>query len=158
MMMRMVSRFAVIHSLLAVAAGAQKYPSYRVVIAEIPGSGSGINGTAVVFTDSTTCGYAGIVQGLMPNLVALNCTATNGCGVHIHNGTSCNDTTTQGGHYFASPVTVDPWTESRYSSDANGTANFMGILDIGTDNVEGRPFLGTYKPCASLSMTMLSCM
>jgi hypothetical protein len=36
----------------------------------------------------------------------------------------------------------DPWVEARYSSDANGKASFAGIVDIGTDDIEGHAFVG----------------
>ena len=34
-------------------------------------------------------------------------TPPNACGVHIHEGTTCE---TAGGHYYGNGVTVDPWT------------------------------------------------
>jgi hypothetical protein len=84
------------------------------------------------------------VKGLQPNLTASTCNATNGCGVHIHNGTSCDSFLTQGGHYFVnnSVVTVDPWINARYSSDSAGKANFQGVLDIGTNKVDRKVFIG----------------
>jgi hypothetical protein len=39
----------------------------------------------------------------------------------------------------------DPWVEARYSSDTDGKASFSGIVDIGTDDIEGRAFVGTPK-------------
>jgi hypothetical protein len=73
------------------------------------------------------------------------CTAKNGCGVHIHAGFGCEDSDAQGGHYYEDPITTDPWVEARYSSDTDGKASFSGIVDIGTDDVEGRAFVGTPK-------------
>ena len=70
--------------------------SYRVNIQPLP---SVLNlpatGFATIFTDVTSksiVGYAGIVTNLEPNLLASTCNATNGCGVHIHSGKSCNST------------------------------------------------------------------
>jgi hypothetical protein len=101
-------------------------------------------GFVAIFTESDSLlGYAGIITGLEGNLLASTCNATNGCGVHIHNGTSCTNTTTQGGHYFGGDVTEDPWVDARYSSDSAGKANFQGLLNIGTTDIEGRVFLGT---------------
>lgn len=72
------------------------------------------------------------------------CTEKNGCGVHIHKGFDCENTTTQGGHFFVDPATEDPWVEARYSSNADGKASFSGIVDIGaTDDLQGLAFLGT---------------
>lgn len=104
-------------------------------------------GFATIFTDRSKLlvGYAGIVSNLEPNLLASTCNATNGCGVHIHSGRSCDSTTTQGGHYFNNAsVPIDPWIDERYSSDDKGKANFQSIVTMGTVDVEGRVFIGTY--------------
>ena len=88
-------------------------------------------------------GYAGIVSNLEPNLLALTCNATNGCGVHIHSGRSCNNTSTQGGHYYNNAsVSVDPWINERYSSDVRGKANFQSVVNMGSIDIEGRVFVG----------------
>jgi hypothetical protein len=104
-------------------------------------------GFATIFTDATKSivGYAGIVTKLENNLLASTCNATNGCGVHIHSGKSCNNTVTQGGHYYNNvTVPIDPWIDERYSSDATGKANFQGIVSMGTIDVEGRVFVGKF--------------
>jgi hypothetical protein len=76
-------------------------------------------------------------------LIALfMCTATNGCGVHIHSGDSFEDSTSQGDNYYEDSVMEDPWVEARYSGDANGKASFSGIVDVGTDDIEGHAFVG----------------
>lgn len=108
--------------------------------------GSGVTGTADVTAGSDgSIGYSGSATGLEANLEAADCTAKNGCGVHIHGGTSCTDKASQGEHYFVNPpVTSDPWTEERYSSDASGKGVFAGSVNIGTDDVVGRAFIGTY--------------
>jgi hypothetical protein len=116
--------------------------SYKAVVTEIPGTDSGVFGTVVVFAGGQKItGYGGFVEGLQAKLVAADCTATNGCGVHIHNGFSCENPTDQGGHYFVDPVLEDPWVEERYSSDLEGKATFSGLVDIGTDDLEGRAFV-----------------
>ena len=68
----------------------------------------------------------------------------NGCGVHIHNGTSCGNTTTQGGHYFVSPVTIDPWIEARYKTNEFGLTLFADTINMGTDQINGRAFIGKW--------------
>lgn len=118
-----------------------KYATYRAEITEL--SSSGVTGTAVVFAgdDMSTVGYAGHASGLSASLGAANCTATNGCGAHIHSGKSCI-TAEQGGHYYLDPpVSADPWTEERYDTDASGEASFAGIVMMGTDDLEGRAFI-----------------
>jgi hypothetical protein len=72
--------------------------------ADIVPLGNGtVTGTVYVKADPLHSGslvYGGNLIGLQPSLVAENCTATNGCGVHIHAGYSCNSTATQLGHFF----------------------------------------------------------
>ena len=134
--------FAFISSTLFVHA---QVTVHRANINRLP-LGTGPLGYAVVFTEpnSTNVGYAGIVNGLQPNLKATTCNATNGCGVHIHSGNSCRSFTTQGGHFYVntSVVTSDPWVHARYSSDSSGKANFQGVLDIGTNAVDSKVFIG----------------
>jgi hypothetical protein len=120
--------------------------TYQATIGGI--DSSGVSGFVSIFVDTITnarIGYAGIVKGVDKNNNAMACNATNGCGVHIHNGTSCANVATQGGHYYLKSytVTVDPWTNVRYSSDSNGKSNFDGLVNIGTKEVDGRVFIGT---------------
>lgn len=78
--------------------------------------------------------------------------------MHLHGGTSCNSTELQGGHLFAAPVSSDPWTNDRYSSDSDGYANFGGTVDIGVvggGSLAGKPFVvhaanGTRVGCGLL--------
>jgi len=62
------------------------------------------------------------------------------CGIHIHSGTTCNNTDLVGGHYW-SPNVEDPWTTaggSTYDSDSTGKARGDFHLNAGTnyyDNV-----------------------
>jgi hypothetical protein len=64
------------------------------------------------------------------DVVGTNCSFTNGCGVHIHNGTSCLDRNSQGGHFYN--VSEDPWLFTMYpSTDANGNAYFTGCVETG---------------------------
>jgi hypothetical protein len=58
-------------------------------------------------------------------------------------GMSCANKTTQGEHYFTDPVTSDPWTQERYSSTAEGTAQFANLVAIGDSaSLDGRAFIG----------------
>jgi hypothetical protein len=71
----------------------------------------------------------------------------SGCGVHIHSGTSCFDTTTQGGHYYTDPVLSDPWINERYLTSEPTSAgfyegDFKGMISIGTIDIEGHAFVG----------------
>ena len=44
---------------------------------------------------------------LEPNIFAADCSAANCMGIHVHEGTSCVDADSQGGHYFFTDE--DPW-------------------------------------------------
>jgi len=116
-----------------------------------------VSGTAVVITTSptaTTPGnifYGGSITGLEANLSSsIDCTAKNGCGVHIHSGKGCQDLLAQEGHYYEHENIdgldyADPWAEIRYSSDGEGRAVFGGFVDIGSKqaaaDLVGRAFL-----------------
>jgi hypothetical protein len=75
----------------------------------------------------------------------------SGCGVHIHTGTSCADTTTIGGLYYEDPVLSNPWTNERYTTSESTTSagfydgDFQGVLEIGATAIEGRVFVGKYR-------------
>lgn len=113
-----------------------------------------VSGYVVLFTkhdsdndaESTSLylGYAGKVENIESNLTDASCTAVNGCGVHVHAGTSCFNSTTQGGHYYNNEtIDEDPWIDARYFTNDDGvSSSFSGLLDIGTVDIEGRPFIG----------------
>lgn len=78
------------------------------------------------------------------------CTETNGCGTHIHSGTACTDTDTQGGHWYdeeeASDGTVmeDPWLLLGYTeTTSTGSAWFGSCVHVGVDALEAEdlPFV-----------------
>jgi len=119
------------------------FNAYQAKMEPIPNTNSTVLGTVIVITlgDGSSVLYGGVIHNLEPNLVAGTCTATNGCGLHIHSGNGCADTEAQGGHYFEN-MQVDPWIEARYSSDADGEALVGEILSIGSEDVEGRAMVG----------------
>jgi len=112
------------------------------------GDTSSVAGIVVVTTSSGTgqLFYGGFLSGLEADLDENNtdCDAANGCGVHIHSGTSCASTDEQGGHYFSESIAEDPWSTAGYSSDANGNATVGALIDIGTKDVSGRAFMGKF--------------
>jgi hypothetical protein len=143
----MIQAFIILYlALLAPTWGADVYVAD---LTPISGSNSSVFGTAVVFVGGYDAdiiiGYTGFSNELEPNLVAAECTETNGCGVHIHNGTSCENSDLQGGHFFVSPIVDDPWVDARYSTNESGSAIFSGVVSIGSPDIEGKPFIGTLK-------------
>ena len=94
--------------------------------------------------------FVGEATGLEVNLKSvhgneggMDCSATNGCGVHIHSGTGCEDSSTQGGHYYDTDMlAVDPWLIVGYtSSNESGFAVFAECLLTGEDDYEDRPLI-----------------
>jgi hypothetical protein len=91
--------------------------------------------------------FFGMASGLERDLVSANadpagtdCTAGNGCGVHVHSGTACTDSTTQGGHFYA--TADDPWSSVGYrTTDADGQAMFLDCVSTGEIDTDGRPFV-----------------
>jgi len=79
------------------------------------------------------------VSGLEPNI-------RDGAGVHVHEGTSCDTSDTQGSHYFKNGV--DPWlptiskvapTGANYSTEqAVSTTTFQFDMGYGYDNAVGK--------------------
>lgn len=97
--------------------------------------------------------YFGRAQNLEPNLISYlntkksrkgsDCTIPNGCGVHIHNGPSCLNKTTQGSHaYNRKTLQIDPWLSSKYhATDENGDAYFTGCVEMGVSSFIGNTFI-----------------
>lgn len=122
-----------------------------------------VNGTATVYTVNDTACYFGAATSLEPNIMSYatggpDCNVTNGCGVHIHTGTSCYNVTTQEGHIYNKLLyPVDPWKFTSYlATDAKGAAYFTGCVGTGETQFAGRSFIvhsnnGTRVSCGLLS-------
>lgn len=121
--------------------------TFRARIRPIRGSGSDVRGVVTVYQngDASTVSWNGRVTGVERNLGFNQCRAANGCGIHIHDGFSCRNTATQGGHYFVDPISDDPWVNQRYSSNQDGKAWFSNAIKIGTNDFQGRTFVGEYS-------------
>ncbi len=107
-----------------------------------------------------------LVSYLNPNsfLQGKDCNFTNGCGVHVHNGTSCNDTLTQGGHFYGD-VAIDPWLYTMYySTDFLGEAYYTGCVETGISDdsmFSDRPFIvhsnnGSRVSCGMLQVSAVA--
>lgn len=148
MILPIVNKIILLLGCLTITSLAQKGQPmvYTAEISEISGSDSGISGVVSVFVPPEDeffgyVGYGGFLQNAPRNLEASKCASNNGCGVHIHNGMSCRDSDRQGGHYFLQSTLKDPWAQERYSSDSMGSATFSSIVYIGTNIVDGLPFV-----------------
>lgn len=104
-----------------------------------------VRGEVTIFTTATAMIGAGHASDLEANLQTVavggkDCTAKNACGVHVHSGTACTTTDTQGGHYFSGAA--DPWTTIQYqTTTAAGAAEFVfSVANVGS-NVTNKPFI-----------------
>jgi len=69
-------------------------------------------------------------KGLAPSCNAATNTNLNGCGVHIHEGNTCNTASLVGGHFWSTAKSVeDPWVDIRYDSNGAGESNdVVGVI------------------------------
>uniref|UniRef100_A0A7S4EK82 FAS1 domain-containing protein n=1 Tax=Pseudo-nitzschia australis TaxID=44445 RepID=A0A7S4EK82_9STRA len=86
--------------------------------------------------------FVGSASGLDPDIQSANgggggdCTAANGCGVHIHAGMDCESTESQGGHWYnEAPLDfTDPWALIGYEqTNAAGLGQFASCVYTGFD-------------------------
>jgi len=61
----------------------------------------------------------------------------NACGIHIHEGETCDDAEQVGGHFFDGSIPSDPWASQVYST-RHGAASGLFPTKIGTDDIAGR--------------------
>lgn len=69
------------------------------------------------------------LSGVPPNCI--------NCGIHVHEGTTCSDANSVGGHYYK--VDVDPWTTDGgaiYTSDGDGLALGSFTVVTGYDTMQ----------------------
>lgn len=107
--------------------------------------------TAMVMED-IIC-YMGSATDLESDLVSIHgdmggmdCQATNGCGVHVHAGTDCTDSTdstTQMGHYYNPDLLAeDPWLIVGYEmTTSTGDADYVGCVTTGETSFLGQAFI-----------------
>merc|ERR1711907_296560 len=82
----------------------------------------------------------------------------NACGIHIHEGTTCDDADAVGGHYYnKTSVASDPWPAVTYSTSVDGSATGeVQSIEIGTElDISGRALVvhdsaGVRVACALL--------
>merc|ERR1719159_2255535 len=84
-----------------------------------------------------------------------DCTAANGCGVHVHSGNSCSDSATQGGHFYAE--SSDPWSPIGYvATNAQGATTFSFLVSTSATSIRGKPFIVHDNAGARIACGLLS--
>jgi len=64
---------------------------------------------------------------------------TNGCGVHVHSGTSC---ASAGGHFYSSAITSDPWLPVGYVATPDGSSDESAGVEVVTGLSNGTSQVG----------------
>jgi len=70
--------------------------------------------------------------------VGVGVNQSNGCGIHVHIGTSCASHDDVGGHYFSAALQDDPWKPVVYVAAADGSSeeNFGVEVTTGLSNAD----------------------
>merc|ERR1712139_499833 len=87
----------------------------------------------------------------------------NACGIHIHEGMTCDDAAAVGGHYYnKDSIVSDPWSPVTYTVKEDGTASGnIQSIEIGEgQDIAGRALVvhdstGARVACALLPVTSL---
>jgi hypothetical protein len=71
-------------------------------------------------------------------------TVTNGCGIHVHSGTTCEDASSVGGHFYDGKT--DPWLDVTYVAETDDGLTFSyGNTTVTTgvtlSDLEGKAFV-----------------
>ena len=114
---------------------------YSTRLTPLGGSGVSGNVTVVLCTGGTAIA-SGHAIGLEPSASASTTGGpANACGVHIHAGYACANSTSQGGHLWEHSASPDPWAAVEYSSDGGGQAQFTFSVDGVAADLTGKPFI-----------------
>jgi len=84
-----------------------------------PGTTNSVRGFVDVSQTGSGIHLAYYFTGLEPNKEG---------GWHIHDGKTCIDASSVGGHYQLSSMSSDPWKNTKYTSDSSGNAK--GEIDV----------------------------
>merc|ERR1712107_708921 len=73
---------------------------------------------------------------------------SNACGIHIHEGTTCDDADAVGGHYYdTTSMSSDPWSPVTYTATSGGTAKGKTSAKIGAgQDIGGRAIVVMTRP------------
>lgn len=130
---------SIIMSAFYVQAAGAAYDVYMASLTEL--DSKGVTGEVTIFVTPTGLLGIGSAAGLEADLTAAtDCTAKNGCGVHVHSGTACTSSTTQGGHYYEG--TSDPWATIRYPSTSSiGASTFSFSVTTAAQDIANKTFV-----------------
>jgi hypothetical protein len=107
----------------------QPYPGYTGVLK--------VEGEALVWSLLKTAWVQFSIAGVEEECTQTPEGVANACGIHIHEGKTCEDATQVGGHFYDSSIASDPWASQVYLA-RDGGATGLFPTKIGTDDVAGR--------------------
>ena len=99
--------------------------SINVAMAASMGAYPGAADNSTNVTGTVTLWAASVSQPLRVYYRLAGMEPSTSGGIHVHTGTSCDDASTVGGHYWTPMMTTpDPWATTMWTSDSQGTATF----------------------------------
>jgi len=120
---------------VGMGAGVATFETYPQYAGDLKVKGSvvitGINGNDETAGQSLTWSLAGLDPTC--NTIGAGESVTNGCGIHIHEGTSCETTSKVGGHFFSKALNAaDPWANVRYVAPSRGVSQQTQTVNVTT--------------------------
>ena len=115
---------------------------------------------AVESGEDTVC-FVGTASGLTPNAKCTPDAVPNSCGVHVHEGSGCDNKAAQGEHWYNPSNVEDPWRSVGYeSTDETGKAVFSSCVKTGypsSMSVQSKAFIvnefdGSRAICGTLEL------
>jgi len=81
----------------------------------------------------------------------------NACGIHVHEGKTCDDADSVGGHYYnADESSDDPWSPVTYQASADGTSKGKTKASIGSgQDINGRAIVVHDKTGARVACALI---
>jgi Cu/Zn superoxide dismutase len=82
---------------------------------------------------------------------------SNACGIHIHEGMTCDDADSVGGHYYdGDSISEDPWAPVTYQASADGTSKGKTQASIGAgQDINGRAIVVHDKTGARVACALI---
>lgn len=119
-----------------------------------------VTGEVIVTHQMTFVVFEYTLEGLDQNCAGGPTPAVaNSCGIHIHEGTTCDNATLVGGHFYDSNLTGgDPWTFDAFYNVAEGPQFLRVEYGMSWDDTLGRAFVLHDVDGARITCTRLEAM
>mmetsp|Transcript_62154 Transcript_62154/g.116269 ORF Transcript_62154/g.116269 Transcript_62154/m.116269 type:complete len:346 (+) Transcript_62154:65-1102(+) len=128
----------------------EKYPGFTGTLVE--------GGFKIETTDDTQTLHGIFTAGLDASC-SMPCTAPNCCGVHIHEGKTCDDASVIGGHWWNKTLeNDDPWAYIMYNTTSDPAGMMAEVMTyLPYEEIQGRSlvihdFTGARIACALIEL------